>query len=416
MNSGARHTRRSFLKGLLGTGIGFFTGSLGFRTFAASPITVGLQVELTGGLSTYGYWHLKSARAAAAKINAAGGIAGRKVKLVHEDTETDPATGSRKMRRLVLKRGADVVLGSQHSGVCLASMPVSRRFSVPYFPIGEATQITGNRGHRYVFRTNYSVEAHAQSGYSWVMDNLGTNWSVIYADYAMGQSALKEWSTRLETSGGNLVNSIAVPQGTDDFGPYLQKVDAEKSDLLFIILYGPDALGCVRRAGEMGLSDELEIFGNTGSVEALNIDFPAAEGLWSVTNYPRRLDEIPAELKSFNREFRERVGLNPDGSGPRGEIVDASHFWVPWENLHLIKKAIESTGWQDQQDHSSLIKQLEGVSLEGSLEHPQGEKYIRKTDHQGFHAQYIQRVEDGTLRIKKRLAPASGEYEPHSSL
>ncbi len=416
MKNGARHTRRSFLKGLLGTGIGLFTGSLGLQAFAASPITVGLQIELTGGLSTYGYWHLKSARAAAEKINSEGGIAGRKVKLVHEDTETDPATGSRKMRRLVLKRGAEFVLGSQHSGVCLASIPVSRRFSVPYFPIGEATQITGNRGHKYVFRTNYSVEAHAQSGYSWVMDNLGTNWSVIYADYAMGQSALKEWSSRLKSAGGNLVNSIAVPQGTDDFGPYLQKVDTDKSDLLFIILYGPDALGCLRRAGEMGLNGKLEIFGNTGSVEALDVDFPAAEGLWSVTNYPRRLEEIPGELRKLNREFRDRVGVNSDGSGPAGKIVDASHFWVPWENLFLLKKGIESSGWRSQKDHPRLIKQLEGISLAGSLEHPQGEKYIRQTDHQGFHSQYIQHVEEGKLRIKKRLASSSGEYEPHSSL
>jgi len=418
MNNGDwdRLTRRSFLKGLLGTGIGILTGSFSLQASAVSPITVGLQVELTGGLSTYGYWHLKSARAAAKKINSEGGIAGRKVKLVHEDTETDPATGSRKMRRLVLKRGADVVLGSQHSGVCLASIPVSRRFSVPYFPIGEATQITGNRGHKYVFRTNYSVEAHAQSGYSWVMENLGTNWSVIYANYAMGQSALKEWSSRLQAEGGNLIQSIAVPQGTDDFGPYLQKVNSDKSDLLFIILYGPDALGCVRRAGEMGLNNELEVFGNTGSVEALDVDFPGAEGLWSVTNYPRRLEEIPDELKSFNREFRDKVELRPDGSGPGGKIVDASHFWVPWENLHLIKMAIESSGWREKKDHPRLIKQLEDISLEGSLEHPQGEKYIRQMDHQGFHAQYIQRVEEGVLRIKKRLAPDSGEYEPHSSL
>ncbi len=166
----------------------------------------------------------------------------------------------------------------------------------------------------------------------------------------------------------------------------------------------------------MGLGDELEIFGNTGSVEALDVDFSAAEGLWSVTNYPRRLEEIPGELRSLNGEFRDRVGVNPDGSGPGGKIIDASHFWVPWENLYLLKRGIESSGWGSQKDNSHLIEKLEGLLLEGSLEHPQGEKYIRQTDHQGFHSQYIQRVEDGKLRIKKRLAPSSGEYEPHSLL
>ncbi len=410
-------TRRSFLKGLLGSSLSLAGGSFGFtRAFAGEPITVGLQVELTGGLATYGYWHLKSARAAVEKINSEGGIAGRKLKLLHEDTGTDPTTGSRKMRRLVLRRSADFVIGSQHSGVCLASLPVSLRFSIPYFPIGEATEITGSQGHKYVFRSNYSVEAHAESGYRWVMDNLGTDWTILYADYAMGQSALKEWRNRLKKSGGRVLNEIPVPQGTDDFGPYLRKVDRDNTEVLVIVLYGPDALACLRRSSEMGLDKEMHRFGNTGSVEALDVDFPGAEGLWSITNYPRRLDEVPDRLREVNRDFRERVGVRPDGKGSEGRVVDASHFWIPWENLHLLREAVQVSGWKGKPDNPRLIEHLEGVTVSGSLEHPQGEKYIRGVDHQGFHAQYIQRVQDGRLRIKERLAPESGEYEPNAVL
>jgi branched-chain amino acid transport system substrate-binding protein len=373
-------------------------------------------VELTGGLATYGYWHLKSARAAVDRINSEGGIDGREVRLVHEDTETDPTTGSRKMRRLILREEADFVIGSQHSGVCLASLPVSRRFSVPYFPIGEAAAITGSDGHEYVFRLNCSVEAHAQAGYRWVMDNLGTHWSIVYADYAMGQSAVQEWGSRLEADGGRIVNRIAVPQGTDDFGPYLKKVNPEASDVLVIILYGPDALACLRRSEEMGLNRELSLFGNTGSVEALPVDFPGAEGLWSITNYPRRLEEVPRELAGVNRTFRERVGLDPEGLGPEGRIVDASHFWVPWEDVNLLKRAIEGVGWENRKDNSRIIEELEGIAVTGSLDHPQGDKYIRAVDHQGFHSQYVQRVEGGALRIKTELPPEASEYEPRAEL
>ncbi|MCF7890250.1 ABC transporter substrate-binding protein [Candidatus Bipolaricaulota bacterium] len=416
-NTGRRLTRRSFLKGVIAGGLSLMAGGLKFhRSYSSSPITIGLQVELTGGLATYGYWHLKSARAAVDRINAEGGIGGRKVKLVHEDTETDPTTGSRKMRRLILKRGADFVIGSQHSGVCLASLPASRRFSVPYFPIGEATEITGSDGHEYVFRLNCSVEAHAEAGYRWVMKNLGPNWTVLYADYAMGQSAVEDWGSRLEASGGRIVDNIAVPQGTDDFGPYLQKVDPEKSDVLVIILYGPDALACLRRSEEMGLNNELALFGNTGSVEALDIDFSGAEGLWSITNYPRCLEGSPVELKDANRAFREMVGVSSDGRGSKGRIVDASHFWVPWEGVNLLKEAMESAGWEGNGDNSRLIEKLEGINIHGSVDYPQGSKYIRAADHQGFHSQYIQRVEDGELEIKTELSPEDSEYEPNAEL
>ncbi|MBS3786995.1 ABC transporter substrate-binding protein [Candidatus Bipolaricaulota bacterium] len=416
-DSGTKLTRRSLLKGVMSGGLSLLAGGFNsFRGYSNSPITIGLQAELTGGLATYGYWHLKSARAAVKRINAEGGIDGRKVRLVHEDTETDPITGSRKMKRLILKKGAELVIGSQHSGVCLASLPVSRRFSVPYFPIGEATEITGSEGHEYVFRLNCSVEAHAEAGYRWIMENLGTSWTVVYADYAMGQSALEEWGSRLETRGGRIVGKIAVPQGTDDFGPYLQKVDPEQSDVLVIILYGPDALACLRRSAEMGLSDELALFGNTGSVEALDIDFSGAEGLWSITNYPRRLEGTPDELMDVNRDFRDMVGINPGGRGQKGRIVDASHFWVPWEVVNLLKEAIEAVGWEVNRDYSRLIEYLEGADIPGSLDYPQGDKFIRDVDHQGFHSQYIQRVDGGKLEIETELPPEYSEYEPNADL
>jgi len=385
-------TRRDFLK-LVGSSA--LAVSVVFRQSCQSvpPLTVGLQVELTGGLATYGYWHLKSARAAIEKVNQEGGIAGRPVRLVYADTETDPATGSRRMRKLILKNNADFVIGSQHSGVCLASLPVSKRFTTPYFPIGEATQITGSQGHEFVFRSNYSVKAHARSGYGWVMDNLGVNWTIIYADYAMGQSALHEWSQGLLADGGRLVDQIPVPQGTDDFGPYLKKVNTEETDVLLIVLYGPDALACIRRSYEMGLDQKMTRFGNTGSVEALDVDFPGAESLFSITNYPRRSVDVPQELQEFDSEFRSRVGVDRDGKGlENGRIVDSSHYWVPWENVHFLRDAAEACDWKGKKDTTRLIKALAGVTVQGSDSHPQGNKYIREIDHQGFHAQYIQQV------------------------
>ncbi len=409
-------SRRNFLK-LLGSGVASVALLGGRKSYAKSPLTIGLQVEMTGGLATYGYWHLKSARAAIEKINEEGGIAGREVKLVYGDTETNPAVGSRVMNRLILREGADFVIGSQHSGVCLASVPLAKRFSVPYFPIGEATEITGPQGNKYVFRSNYSVKAHAKSGYRWVMDNLGTDWTVVYADYAMGQSAVTEWSSYLTAAGGKLVGKIPVPQGTDDFGPYLKKVDRGRTDVLVIILYGPDALACLRRTHEMGLTEGMKVFGNTGSVEALDVDFPGAEGLYSVTNYPRRSVDVPEELKSFDREFRASVGVGPDGRDPEnGKIVDSSHYWVPWENVHFIRDAVSSCGWQGDRDMNRLIDSLAGIVVRGSTGHPQGSKYIRTLDHQGFHSQYIQQVQDGELSIVAQLPPEDGEYEPLSVL
>ena len=99
-------TRRSFLKGILAGGVlgqGFsltLTHDLLAKP-AGEPIRIGHQCDLTGGISSWGYWHDKAAKAAINYLNQTTGIAGRPVEYIVEDTETNPPTGARKFRSLV---------------------------------------------------------------------------------------------------------------------------------------------------------------------------------------------------------------------------------------------------------------------------------------------------------------------------
>ena len=99
----------------------------------SGPIVIGHHCELTGGFSSWGYWHDKCANKAVEIINDGGGIAGRKVELAVEDTESNPATGARKLRALIQRRKASFVVGSVHSGIMLASIPVATELKTPYF-------------------------------------------------------------------------------------------------------------------------------------------------------------------------------------------------------------------------------------------------------------------------------------------
>src|SRR3546814_9045138 len=89
---------------------------------ADGPIVIGHQCDLTGGFSSWGYWHDKCATKAVEIINSGGGIAGSKVELVTEDTESSPATGARKLRSLIQRRDDRFIVGSVHSGIDLASI------------------------------------------------------------------------------------------------------------------------------------------------------------------------------------------------------------------------------------------------------------------------------------------------------
>src|SRR6266849_950469 len=103
-------TRKAFLKGAMAGGAALVLGprSLGAQP---KPIKIGGQFCLTGGLAPYGIWGNRAVEAAIKKINAEGGIKGRKLEYVVEDTETNVQTGIRKMRKLIEGDEVDFVVG-----------------------------------------------------------------------------------------------------------------------------------------------------------------------------------------------------------------------------------------------------------------------------------------------------------------
>jgi len=121
--------RRSFLQTALAGGAVASTAYLSLtRDLVATesgPIVIGHQCELTGGFSSWGYWHDKCAKAAATLINEGGRIARPKLEVPVVDTESNPAAGARKLRSLIQRSRARFVVVSVHSGILPASIPIA---------------------------------------------------------------------------------------------------------------------------------------------------------------------------------------------------------------------------------------------------------------------------------------------------
>jgi branched-chain amino acid transport system substrate-binding protein len=150
-------SRRTFLQCALAGGAAAGTASLTLMkdlyAQASGPIVIGHHCDLTGVFTSWGYWHDKAAKIAVDLINKSGGIAGRKVELATEDTESNPATGARKLRNLIQRSNAEFIVGSVHSGIMLAALPIATELKTIYFSTGESSDATGSKGSRYSFRT-----------------------------------------------------------------------------------------------------------------------------------------------------------------------------------------------------------------------------------------------------------------------
>ncbi|OGF53681.1 MAG: hypothetical protein A2Z21_01315 [Candidatus Fraserbacteria bacterium RBG_16_55_9] len=402
--------RRTFLRALAGSvALALFPVQVGS---AKEPLVIGLQADLTGSLPDYGYWHDKVVRAAVAKLNTDGGIAGREVNLLVEDTATNTDVGRDKLTKMI-QGGADFVIGSQSSAVSLASLPLAQELKTVYFPLGEATEITGTAGNRYIFRANHSVRSHAQVAYRWAVETLGKRWTIVAADYAFGHSHATEWPPLLQSAGAEVLDTIFIPLTTTDFVPFLTKVNPD-TEVLFHVFPGANALRFLTAASDLGILQKMKVFGVICTVDGIKLeDVPAIEGSYYVSNHPHRLIDVPESTREFDARFRERIGVTQEGTEiETGRPTTGSHYWYGWEIVHLLKQAIEETGWQSPSDHPKIVQYLEGLQLTADFAFPQGDKFIRAQDHQAFHDHYLERFEQGQLQVTQRIDKLEAVYDP----
>jgi branched-chain amino acid transport system substrate-binding protein len=400
-------SRRSFIECAIAGGAAAGTANLTLMkdafAQASGPLVIGHHCDMTGVISSWGVWHDKAARAAVDIINQGGGIAGRKVELATEDTESNPASGARKLRNLIQRANAEFVIGSVHSGVMLSAIPIASELKTIYFSTGEATEATGSKGTRYSFRTGTDTYSIAAASMPWCVENFGKTWSIIYADYAWGQSTNQESRAFIEKAGGKVLNSIAVPLDTKDFVPYLAQISAD-TEVLLPAFIGSLSLGFYTQAKSMGLDKKMKMFSSSASIESIAPDDiqGAAEGVYFFENFPRLLSSKNDE---YHKEFNKRLQIDDMDARQIGgqAVMDKSHCWQAWEDLFALKQAIEKSGYKTRKDVEGVIQALEGMEMKNSAGHPQGDKFIRKEDHVGIMDCYISRVVNGKLALQKRV-------------
>jgi len=389
--------------------------SVPFTYGAEPPFKLGMIQEYTVGATGYGYWLGKVAKAAVAKLNAEGGIAGRKVELIDYDTKVNPAWAASMFKKLILEDKVDMIMGSVHSGVQMVCFPIAQQYKIPYFGGGAMTAgFTGKDANPYYIRIHTHAQMQAAAGWKWGFDNLGKKWTFLVADYAWGHSLAEEFGTRIRAAGGK-TQTIPAPQNASDFVPFLQKVEPD-TEVLFTAFLSAPALGVMRQTVELGLHKRLQRYTVICCTEGIGQDEVGKEsaGAYYLEYHPRHFDQVPKNLQAFENAYRKACGVTDDGkdsNDPKNTIA-GSHMWSMWEVPHMIKLAVEQTGWKDSKKNADFIKAVCNLKIKAGPWAPQGDLMMREEDHQGFHDHYISRVEpDLKLKVIELIPKEKLIYE-----
>ena len=369
---------------------------------AAKPYKIGSLQPLSGAGAAGGKTALVGAQMAVARINRSGGINGRPVELIVADDESKPDTGRRAVEKLVTEDDIDVHVGGYLSNICLACVPVFVEHNVVnMISVCLDTTLTTSKCNRYTFRPFDFAPAQAVAFAPYLTSKMGKKWQIAYADYSWGQSTKDAYAAEIKKSGGEVTGTIGIPLGTADMTPFLSKISGD-FDGLFLIFFGPDAIRIVTQSYDLGLLKKYKFAGD-GAI-AVSAQLPALgdkiEGFVGIDRYVPVFDP-PLDTPHLHAFLDEAVDRFKK-AGLSGALPDR-YVQSNFEAMNAVKVGIEKSGFQGRKDSDKLIAALEGLEMKESADFPQGDKILRKEDHQAFVREIIFEMKGGNYKVHETI-------------
>ncbi len=386
---------------------------------SGAPLRIGFQVHRTGIGAVYGRWYERTAAAAVGYINEKGGIGGRPVQLIPQDDGTDPARGAIALEKLASEDKVDLIFGTLFSNVVIGSAPRAAELKIPYLVVSEGYHVASGKLNRYCFQPGITdVRAQLTAISSWIVNNFGKKITMIYPDYAFGYDHRDFFGKAATRLGATMQTLIPIPPTETSFTKYFSRIPAD-TEVLYHVMVGPGVVTFVRELGEYFGSKRPQVFGFIDSLEGVDLATPGLEFLegthfWEA--FPRYAGGYNT---SFERTYRERVGVNQNGASVRDakDVATYSHMFGVWETLFVIKQTVEQSGYKrpGPKDYKAFIETLERFQgFSEGVGHPQGPKKFVGQIHQAFGQQFISRVDAKKLKVVHKTKVEDSLYPPEA--
>src|SRR5690348_14560284 len=362
--------RRAVLKGAVAAAGLQLAPPFILKARGETPLKIGMVDPLTGVYAAPAQNEVLGAKHAVTQINAAGGILGRPIELLVEDSANDVGTGVQKARKLIERDQVTFLIGDVNSGIAQAIAQVSNEKGILHVVSGGHTDtITGSDCKWNVFRVCNTTSMEANSIASLLFSKYGKKWHFITPDYAFGHTLQKAAAADLQKLGGTMTGNELTPLGTADFSAYLIKARAAKPDVLLVLVQGSDMVNCLKQVAQFGLDKQMHVAGLQQELESLEAMPPEARvGIWMFEWYWKQKGTTPG-LDQFVADIRKRSG---------GKVPTA-RTWFGYTSVHSYALAANAA---KTLDGVKLAKALSNLELPPEVKLQPNKVYYREGDHQ----------------------------------
>jgi len=348
--------------------------ALGFPAIVraqSDKIKIGHLTPLTGFLGALGEYAVKGIRMAIDEINAKGGVMGRQLDVLSEDS-VNPATASTKAQRMLDQDKVEFLMGEINSASAKTIMQVAARNKRLFLQIGARSDVLrGADCNRYTFHVDIPVTVMVNAeGHALLRDGLikGKRIFSLTSDYLFGHDLAKAAKAFVTANGGTVIGDELTPTDTTDFSPLLLKIRQAKPDMVATNLGGNQVTNFVKQYAEFGLPYPVAGF-NLNTADAWAAGEGNLSGIWP-TVWHHEID-TPGS-KAFVAAFRKKHGQPPE-----------NHAWIEYVSMHIMARAMAET---KSTDTEKLIAYFEKQPEFDLLKPRKG--YFRSWDHQMMQEAY----------------------------
>ena len=339
---------------------------------AAEPIRVAVVQDMSKATRLLGELHVKGLDLAFGGVG--NEVVGRKIDLVVEDSQGDPAIALSKTKKVLATYKPHFFVGPIGSAEDAAIKDTVTKANTIWLIL---TQGAGAEDtvlpicSRNAFSVSWNNWQLSAPFAKWAYSNVAKEFWLAYENYNWGQGAAAVFKESFEEAGGKILGSIAPPIGTTDFAPYLTKILSAKPPAVFCFFAGGDAVNFVKQWHQFGLNQTTKLTGQGYMVEeeVLPAEGDAALGTITVLNWALTLD-IPAN-KRFRELFKAKYNSEP-----------AVYAVIAYDAGQVIVNAVSAA---KSTEMDALIPTIENMTIES----PRGTVKIDRKTHEASQQYYV---------------------------
>ena len=381
MKSPAMITRRTVL-GVAAVGAAGLAMPWVRRAVAAEPIKIGAPLALTGPLGSVGQQLKRGCELWTKVQNAKGGLLGRPIQLLVEDTAGNPADAVRKAQEMVERDGCTIFTGITLSSEALAVVPKLDEWNAIFVSSDNGDgRLTAESFVPNFFRANISAPMGARAVSLFLRSAPYKNFYAIGMDYAWGRNSVSVFEAEMKQAKKNFIGSVFSPIGTKDFSTYITKIRQSEADACYVTMAGDDYNAFLSQAAQYKLPEKVQLLSEVVDLTVPRAVGDAALGLISSMRYCFRVDN--PKNKEFVATWQKEYGAVPDNN--EGE---------QWQALQILAAGIEKAQGTETNALRSALESVEIDDIKGHVA-------MRNCDHQG--------VQGGTV---VKLVKAEGFASP----